>query len=226
MRLAAGLLLCAVLNGVSHRLRPQAWPLARPLAAQASVEDAALFSVGMRRLAADLELVRLLIYYGTPQAQAGEALEPHAEGARVRSSAYPGLARRTMRILDKDPSFGYVALYGAGALAFNLNRPGDALEVLRYALSRDPGNRQYLAYIGAVGFHRSGDERGVIKLLEPVLHEPDCPTLIKHMVAFLYVRTGQRRQARLLYREILETSQDEGYRAMAARALERLGRGG
>jgi tetratricopeptide (TPR) repeat protein len=224
--LTAALLLSAGLNAVSLRLGPRGWPITYSLAAESAVEDASLFSLGMRRLAADLELVRLLIYYGSDEEGHGgehahehEPFNPRHPERSWGGGSYPQLKSRALRILDKDPSFGYAALYCSGALAFNLNRPQEAIDILRYALSRDPRNREYIAYVGAVGFHRNGDAAGVIRLLEPVLHEPDCPTMIKHMVAYLYIRSGRVAEGRRLYREILETSRDEGYRRMAARAL-------
>jgi hypothetical protein len=111
-------------------------------------------------------------------------------------------------------------------LAFNLNRPEDALRVLDYALSRDPHNLQFQSYIAAVGFHRHGDAKGVISRLEPVLGTPDCPVMIKHLVAYLYAKSGQRQKALSLYREIRDTSKDAGYRRMAEISLQRLDRSG
>lgn len=228
--------LCAVLNTVSMRLRPEGWPLLQGLAPEAALETSALVSLGMRRLAADLGLVRLLIYYGSADAAAAEEEETghdrHSHGAfdpahPERSwggGVYGELGPRALRALDADPSFSYVALYAAGALAFNLNRPDEALRVIRYALSRDPRNHRYQAYAAAIGLHRHGDAAGVIRLLEPALPDADCPVMIKHLVAYLYARTGRRERALALYRDIRDTSKDAGYRRMAAEAVSRLAR--
>ena len=137
---------------------------------------------------------------------------------------YPELGLRAMRILDIDPTFSYAALYVSGALAFNLNRPDEALGVLAYALERDPLNLQYQTYVAAIGFKKRGDIEGVIRILEPVLAAPDCPTMIKSMMAFLFKKTGRTEKAARLYREILEASGDAGYREAAARMLKELGR--
>jgi tetratricopeptide (TPR) repeat protein len=186
----------------------------------------------MRRLAADLGLIRLLVYYGSPESEgdkheehghAGETFDPKHPENFWGGGKYPGLGPRARRILDIDPSLSYATLYAAGALAFNLNRPQEALDVLSYGLRRDPSNLQYHAYVAAIGFHRHGDTGSVMRILEPLLKSPDCPTMIKSMMAFLYRRTGRREKAIRLYREILETSRDPGYRRTAEKRLKALG---
>ena len=227
----AALALSLVLNAFSARVRPALPPMLLGLSGDGALETAALVSLGMRRLAADLGLVRLLVYYGSAEAGCSEHGDHHGHAhfdpAHPERSwgggRYSELGPRALRILDADPSFGYAALFAAGALAFNLNRPDDALRVLDHALGRDPRNREFQAYVAAVGFHRRGDVAGVIARLEPFLGAPDCPVMIKHMVAFLYEKAGRRSRAVELNREILETSKDPGYRRMAAAALERLG---
>jgi tetratricopeptide (TPR) repeat protein len=228
--LLAALCCCAVLNALSMRVRPVRWGLAQGLSSESALETSGLVSLGMRRLAADLGLVRMLIYYGGPEggpedeeAQLHARYDPDHPELAWGGGRYSGLGTRALRILDADPSFSYAALFAAGALAFNLNRPDDSLRVLDYALSRDPHNLQFQAYVAAVGFHRHGDAQGVINRLEPVLGAADCPVMIKHMVAYLYVKAGQRQKAMALYRQIRDTSKDAGYRRMAEAALERLG---
>lgn len=225
--LALALAACAGLNALLMRARPPRPPdpLGLRLEAASAVETASLLSLGMRRLAADLGLIRMLVYYGTPESDHGEeahVFDPEHPEKFWGGGVYPELGPRAERLLDIDPSFSYAALYAAGALAFNLNRPEEALEVLRYGLARDPGNYQYHAYVAAIGFHRHGDTLSVVRLLEPGLASPDCPTMIKSMMAFLYKKIGRKEKAVRLYREILETSRDPGYRSVAERMLKEL----
>jgi tetratricopeptide (TPR) repeat protein len=227
---ALGLFLVLALNTLSMRLRPVQFPMRQGLVGESAVETSALVSLGMRRLAADLGLVRLLVYYGSHEAGCQDPGHHHHHGRfdpdhpelSWGGGRYPELGPRALRILDADPAFGYAALFASGALAFNLNRPEDALRVLDYALSRDPRNHQFLAYVAAIGFHRRGDAEGVVRRLEPFLSAPDCPVMIKHMVAFLYEKSGQRRRAIELNREIFGASKDPGYRRLAEAALRRL----
>jgi tetratricopeptide (TPR) repeat protein len=183
-------------------------------------EEALFLSLGLRRLLADVWMVRLLLYYGAAE----EAMTNSAgEQAEISGSGgYPEIAARAAGILALDPSFSYAVLYASGALAFNLGRPGEAIELLRRGLAADPGNWRYRAYIGAIGLEKNGDRQGAVDLLEPALDAPDCPAMIKSIAAFLYIKLGENAKAAALYRKILEDSRDPGYQAMARRGLARL----
>lgn len=227
--LGMALALSMGLNVLQRRAAPPVVedPLGVRVAPAAAVETAAFFSLGMRRLAADLGLIRLIIYYGTPDESEAVSHEGHTghdhghEAPASERGRYQVMSTMAMRVLDLDPSLSYAPLFASGALAFNLNRPSDALEVLEYALKRDPKNIRYQSYIGAIGFHRAGNPGGVIRLMEPVLADPDCPTMIKSMMAFLYRRSGHRDKAIRLYRNILE-SRDRSYDHIARQMLREL----
>lgn len=195
-----------------------------------AVEGVGLMSLGMRRLAADLAFIRLLMYYGSPEQHQGLEHEEHGpddghahapvEAGRERE--HLGILPRTLRILDLDPYFSYATIYSAGALAFNLRRPDEALAVLRHAIARDPRNWKYHAYVAAVGFSQKGDVDAAREQLEPIARDPECPTMLKHMLAFMNARLGRREDAIRLYREVLR-SRDKDYHHLARQALERLG---
>lgn len=203
-----------------------------------AVEGVGLMSLGMRRLAADLAFIRLLMYYGSPEQHEEVGEPPHGPGdghehGPADGHAYGGLEAsregehgqilpRTIRILDLDPFFSYAAIYSAGALAFNLRRPDEALAVLRHAVARDPRNWKYHAYVAAVGFSKKGDVDAARSQLEPIARDPQCPTMLKHMLAFMNARLGRREDAIRLYREVLR-SRDKDYHHLARQALERLG---
>lgn len=227
--LAAGLLLSAALNaGLAPIAQPPPRGVPTGLSPDTAIETAGLLSLGMRRMAADLQLIRLLVYYGSPEEavmKATEEIEKRGgEGEKLYATGrYPEMLPRARRILELDPKFSYAVLYGAGALAFNVGRPDEALDLLAEALQRDPDNAEYRAYVGAVAFAKKGDTSRVLALLEPTLARPDCPTMIKSMVAFMYRRLGRRADAIRVYDDILATSRDAGYRATARYALRELG---
>lgn len=215
--LALSLAAAAALGLASSRLSPTLPPLAagRSLSSESAVESATLFALGMRRAAADLGLVRLMIYYGTSRGE-----HDHGQPGHVHSVGdHRELAPRALAVLDADPAFTYAALFAAGALAFNLQRPEEALEVLEYALARDPKNWKLRSYVAAVGFHKKGDRKAVIAALEPVLAYPDCPAMVKNLMAVLYKREGRLPQARALYMELLG---HPDYAAVARQQLEKL----
>ncbi len=230
-QLAGALAVCALLNALRSADTPSGPAAGAPIRLNESgaVETAFLFGLGMRRLAADLALIRMVIYYGSPAADGDDhaghdhAGHDHAHGDPA-AGPYRRLGALAMRVVDLDPAYHYAAQFAAGALAFNLQRPDEALQVLHYALARDPGNRILQAYVGAIGFHKKGEPLESLRILEPVVLAPDCPTMIKNIVAFLYRRSGQPEKALRLYREILESSRDAGYRDLAARVIARIER--
>lgn len=233
--LLAGAALCAGLNGAQLAFRPgPAKPRAAPkLSAESALQTAALMSLGMRRLAADLELIRLFVYYGTPEAghedhehqeHQGEApFDPAHPERSWGGGRFPEVGPRARRIIEIDPTFSYAVLYAAGALAFNLNRAQEALDLLQEALDREPKNTQYRVYLAAIGVSRTGDPRRAAELLEPALADPDCPTMVKSTAAFMHRRLGNKRRAAEIYLDILEHSKDPGYRDIARRGLAALG---
>lgn len=221
--LLAGALCALLLNAWALGLRrpPLPEPSSMRLDPSDAAETAAFLTLGMRRLGADIAFVRLLMYYGTPEPGA----EEHEEAAghyHHEGGSYAELGPRTLRIMDLDPYFAYAPLFGAGALAFNLNRPDEALAVLEAAADRDPKQWKYRAAMAGIGFHKKGDPLKVIRELSPMLAEPDCPTLLKNLLAFLNRRAGRREEAARIYRDIL-TSRDPAYYAMARQALQELG---
>ena len=150
------------------------------LARDEAVQNVSLMALGMRRLAADLAFIQLLMYYGGEDEAAAPAREEHdpsgsheghAHGPDYGKGEYPQMAARTERMLDLDPFFTYGALYSAGALAFNINRPEDALRVLRHAAARNPKEWKFRSYAVAVGFHKKGNPAEVVAEEEDSLHE-------------------------------------------------------
>ena len=231
MKTLAALALIAGLNAATLRLHQPSPSPARSvhLSKETAIRDASLIALGMRRLAADLEFVEMLVYYGSPEE--GEAPFEYLRSYYFESprhqhihegGAYPELSPRALRILELDPGFSYAALYAAGALAFNLQRPDDAVSLLEKARAYGPKNWRYDLYIAAAGFHKQGDAERVLSVLAPVLADPECPTMLKNMAAYLDVRLNRVPQAVRLYRQILE-SRDTAYRDVAREALVKLG---
>lgn len=224
LRALPGVALCAALGAAATafalRLTPYTELLVTSVAtvsSEAAVETVGLYGLGMRRAAADLALIRMIIYYGT-----GEDEEAHLlgfgdhEGHHHSGGRHAQLLERARAVLGADPAFTYAALWASGALAFNLDRPDEALELLETALARDPRNFQLRSYVGAIGFHKKGEPRKVIEVLEPVLAYPDCPGMIKHLMAVLYRKVGDRARSRALYEQLLS---HPDYRIWAEQAL-------
>jgi len=232
---------------------PSPPPTEMRLAADDAVTNASLLTLGMRRLATDIMLIRTMVYYGTKEEEMSleyrhrvdqlkaEAIEhdhhahhdhghhhgggdPRGEKMGVFTSrgVYPELGPKARRMLGMDPFWKYPVLFVSGALAFNQDRPHEAMELLREARRFMPHEDRYLAYTAAIAFHSKGDMQEVINELTPLLNDEDTPTMIKNMVAYMHVRRGDKKTAIRLYQEILG-SRDERYHPIARGALARLG---
>ncbi|HAH05279.1 MAG TPA: hypothetical protein DCM05_01955 [Elusimicrobia bacterium] len=231
MRTLAVLLFVAGLNAaLLSRWAPPVLPGQKlHLAPEDAVGHIGFMALGMRRLAADVAFIRMLVYYGSPE---GEKEHPYEYLAEYYSQAspehhayegggYPQLGPRSLRILELDPYFSYAPLYAAGALAFNLQRPEEALTLLDEARRFEPRNWRYSAYMAAVAFHKKGDGMKVLSELAPALADPDCPTMLRNIAAFINLRYGRKEEAARLYEEIL-LSRDDNYHAEARRKLKEL----
>jgi tetratricopeptide (TPR) repeat protein len=189
-----------------------------------SLEDATFLSFGLRRLGADINFIRLLQYYGTPEHYEGDGHDhskqefseyyvygfseyehSHAEGT------YPELFERTKHILSLDPYFKYAVLYSTGSLAFNLGRPKEALDLLYYARKHMPKDYDFDSYIAAIGYSKSNNPMEVANSLDKVLDDPECPTRIKQMAAFLNKKIKRYKRAYEIYHNISVTSKENYY---------------
>ncbi|MBI5596063.1 MAG: hypothetical protein HY928_08245 [Elusimicrobia bacterium] len=190
------------------------------LAGDGVVTNAAFWSLGMRRLAADLAFIRLLVYYGTHEDDE-EGGHHGYDGPDRKHDGYPEVMPRVRRIMAMDPFWSHPVMYGVGALAFNLERPDEALALLEEALARRPGDAQLISLVAAVGFHRGGDLAQAVDRMMPAIDLPGTPTMLRNMAAYMNERLGRRETALRLYREILQ-SRDSNYHDSARRGIQRV----
>lgn len=199
--------------------------------------DMLALAAGARRVFADLWFVRLMQYYGTrevrEESQApgheGHSHEVDAHGHEhcdhgpdYGKGAYPQFLPMARHIVEVDPAFTAGALYGAASLAFNLERPAEAEELLLYALKYSPKEWKYLTVLAAIGYSKAKDPAAVAASIQPLLKDPDCPVMLKQLAAFLNKRAGNYAAAALIYADIAATSKDQAYVANAERELEKL----
>jgi len=204
---------------------------------------------GARRLAADIAWIELLQYYGSPEEPldretefkvswdmarylmgiSGEKEESHKPGAEeehyhfdITGGEYSGLYTRCLRVARLDPFFSHVYLYGAGALAWNQNRPDEAIKLLedgissieKYSpsISKDIHQPfwQYHLYLSAIIYSKSGKYNEMTALLETAVRQPECPNMVKAILANIYQKNGKPRDALRLWIEIYD-SKDPTY---------------
>lgn len=188
--------------------------------------DMLALATGSRRLFADVWFIRLLQYYGTREvpgekAAGGGRRDEHENYGAGQYPLFLGMARH---VLEVDPAFTAAGLYGAACLAFNLERAGEAEELLRYGLKYSPREWRYLNTLAAIGYSKAKNPAAVAEAIAPLLKDPDCPVMLKQQAAFLSKKAGKFAEAAAIYSDIAATSHDAAYVRNARRELEKLAR--
>lgn len=239
--LPAAALLCWAAGawaGASYRLPfPPPSEMRSPL--DGAGGDMLSLALGARRAFADLWFVRLLQYYGKQEVREGSDQPGHEthqhrvdehghvhcdHGADYGKGDYPRFLPMARHVLEVDPSFTAAGLYGAASLAFNMERPAEAEELLNYGLKYSPKEWKYLTVLAAIGYSKAQNPAAVAEAIRPLLREPDCPVMLKQLAAFLNKRAGNFAAAAAIYADILATSRDEFYLRNAERELRELAR--
>jgi hypothetical protein len=106
-----------------------------------------------------------------------------------------------------------------------MNRPGEAEELLNYALKYSPKEWKYLNVLAAIGYSKAKNPAAVAASIAPLLKDPDCPVMLKQLSAFLNKKIGNYAAAAAIYADIAATSHDPFYVDNARRELELLSSG-
>lgn len=225
----------------------------RPPLARFSLQDMAFVLLGMRRLGADVAFMQLLQYYGTadnqnpnhplersrfhrPAPRVADHDHDHDHDAHGHSGSewsghlvekpsgeFPYLNLYTFRTVQLNPLFHYAYLFTGGALAFNLHRDSEALDILAAGSRADPHYWKFRTYAGAIAFKKKLEYEKVISLLEDGLNDPECPSLLKNILANIYRQRKDFKNAARVYVNILEKSRDREYVELATRRLREMG---
>jgi len=214
--LAAALLSCTAGAALSARWYVSPFPPPSEIrsAPGGAAEDMLALALGARRLFADIWFIRLMQYYGTPEQLVEEEVSENGGGL------YLEFLPKSRHVLEIDPGFTAAALYSAGSLAFNLNRPKEAEELLGYALKYSPKEWKYLTMLAAIGYSKAEKPAVVAAAIAPILKDPDCPVMLKQLAAFLNKKAGNYAAAAAIYSDIAATSRDEAYVKNAKRELQ------
>lgn len=237
-------------------------PAARisPLAQYTMLDMTAVLG-GVRRLGADIAWIQLLQYYGTPEKPLDKETEyrlswdmtkylagmpvqkevcfkegchdEHHYHSQLEGGVYPDFLSYCYRIVRLDPFFDHAYLYGAGALAWNLNRPQEALELLQNGMQAlekygtGAGGDihqpfwQLSLYASAIIYRQSGDFEKMQSLLEVAVRQSDCPNMVKAILGNIYQKEGRTMDSLALWLAIYDSG-DPSYRDRAGHKIEEL----
>jgi len=213
---------------------------------------------GVRRLGADIAWVQLLQYYGSPEKPVDKekeyelsldttrhilGLKPkeesgngHAENhynPQIAGGGYTGFLNYCLRIVDLDPYFSYVYLYGSGALAWNLNRGDEALVLLKRGIESMERYKENITsdlhrpywrfnlYVSAIIYRKRGESEKMISLLDTAARQPEAPNVVKVILANIYQNAKKYGAALELWKEIRQSG-DPSYFAKSGDKIKEL----
>lgn len=185
---------------------------------KSSLQDFMGIMGGLRRLSADLAWIDTLAYYGTHHHHEGD------EGAHFDEETvedYPEFYSYCLRTIRIDPYFKYVYYYGSGVLGWNLNRVDEAEELLKQGIKAFPKEWRFQQYLAAMAFQKNHDINKLTEFLESFLLEPDCPNILRSILANIYKKQHRYADAVRVWLMVYETG-DRDYRWKAENQLNEL----
>jgi len=197
---------------------------------------------GMRRLVSDIAWIQLLQYYGTREDEEedseqvssghvhagkdGEHCEhcEHESGSALGQGRYYDFIAYSQRIARLDPYFFYPCLYSGASLAWNLDRPEQALILLKEGIDNSilvnqPEYWQLSLYSSAILFKMTSRTGDMVNILEKAVIQPKCPVMVKWVLANIYKKTGKYYKALSLF-DVIYRSNDETYREFALKQIQ------
>lgn len=189
--------------------------LEKPFGSEGGFRDLSFLLLGMRKLAADIAWISVLQYFGSREF-AGESDEDVHPPHHLEGGNYPALKKMVLRVMRLDPSLHYVTFYGAGAFGWLLNRPEEAMEILQEAIHYNPTQWRFRYYVGALLYKEKGEFSEMIKLLEEAIQFPDCPTMMKSILANIYKERKNYRRSLEIWLAVYENEKTEPWYKMQA----------
>ncbi len=145
-----------------------------------TLQDVAGVTLGIRRLLADIAWIQTLNYYGTEEE--GQTEEEFHNGL----GKYPDFLAYCLHVARIDPYFTYIYYYGGGVLGWNLNRLNEAEQLLKEGIANNPREWRLPQYLAGLAYQKNHDSENLIKFLELITNDPECPLLMKALLANLY----------------------------------------
>lgn len=128
-------------------------------------------SLGFRSLLADFEYIAFLQYYGD------------MDNGRTN---YRDLYKYVDDMTDADPHFEFAYTYGSAVLAFNLDRYGEAIAIIKKGLDYNPTFWRLRMYLAAIAYKSQGDKARYITFLEDALKYKDHPAILERLLGNIY----------------------------------------
>jgi len=174
------------------------------------LQDIGGIIMGFRGAAADIAWVQLIQYCG------GEILPDESRTLDL-------LKDLTLRVVRIDPYFYEAYLFSSGILAWfkNINRPDEAIEILQEGIKNNPRYWPFRLYLAAIVYKKAEEYGKMAFSLEEAIRYPDCPQLIKAILANYYKEQKEYAKAITVWESVL-ASDDSGYQNRAEEQISML----
>lgn len=134
---------------------------------------------------------------------------------------YKDLYKYTLRVVRLNPRFRYAYLFSAGALAWNYERPDEAMELLKEGIKNNPDYWQFHLYVSAILYKKHLMHKEMLAMLEKAIKQKDAPNMVKSIVANLYEKEKRPADALKIWLDIAE-SKDPMYYEKSLGKIEKL----
>ncbi|OGS27960.1 MAG: hypothetical protein A2297_08140 [Elusimicrobia bacterium RIFOXYB2_FULL_48_7] len=173
---------------------------------------------GVRKMASDIAWIQVLQYYGGSEEEAKHKHDKECkehdhehcmDGVTYGSGSYFDLQKLIQRVVRLDPYFYYAYMYGGACLTWNLNRPDEGIAVFDEGIKNAPNYWQFTIYKMAIVYKKLDKYEDMVGKLEEALKYPDCPIMVKAMLANIYKKKGNYVRALKLWLEIYDLGQTD-----------------
>jgi tetratricopeptide (TPR) repeat protein len=186
------------------------------MAEQNGLQDIGGIIMGFRCAAADIAWVQLIQY-------CGEDVLSDNHHQHDSSCSLDLLKYLALRVIRMDPYFYEAYLFSSGILAWfpEVNRPDEAIEILQEGIRNNPKYWPFHLYLSAIVYKKAGKYGEMAALLEEAIQYPDCPLLIKAILANYYKAQKEYDKAMAIWESVLSCD-DPGYKTRAGKEISRL----
>ncbi len=162
---------------------------------------------GHRRIASDIAFIQMLQYYGeVPDEEMPDELkEKPRKRTFLEFSEHRDLVHYALRCTRLDRNFDFAVTFSAAALAWVQKREDEAIQVLSDALAFSPEFYQAGLYLSAITMTKKKEDKAAVFYLEKAITFPDCPDLVKSVLARIYEIQGDYRNAVRVWSLLLDS---------------------
>ncbi len=177
------------------------------------IQDISFILFGFRGLAADVAWIQLLQYVGGPGIFDEQS-----------PNKFDLVKDLTLRVTRMDPYYTQAYIFGASLLAWIkvINRPQEALDILKEGLEYNPRYWPLHLFAAGIIYKQKNQLEKMFEQLKIAVTQPDCPVVVKAMVARSSADEGKIEDSIAIWRIILADPKAWNYHSKARTEISKL----